>query len=172
MAFQLFMMAAGAGLQSYSALRSGRQQSENLIKQAGYYDRQAMLETVKGEYDVARHREATDRVLSKQRNAYLGMGFSLNGTPSDVAFDSITESEKDVYAIRWSAQIKADNYRAEAENTRAKAKGVRDASLVNAITPWLGVAGSSQGSAAISSFGKSIFSASAGGGIPYAPDDL
>ena len=164
--FDLFFKAAAAGLKSAGAMESARAQNSNLTEKANYYDRQAILETQKAEYDVARHREATDRVLAKQRNQYLGMGFSLDGTPSDVAFDSIKESEKDVFAIRWSAAIKADNYRAEARNSRTRATSAIRAGAINSIAPWLEFGGQVAGKFS-PQFGKSMFSS-----IPYAPDDI
>lgn len=170
--FELFFKAAAAGLKSAGATSAAKAQSASLTESANYYDRQAVFETAKGEYDVARHREATERVLSKQRNQYLGMGFSLDGTPTDVAFDSINESEKDVFAIRWSAQIRSENYKAEARNSRSRAVSAVRAGAINSIVPWLEFGGSVLGSKGATSFGKSLFSMGGGGGIPYAPDDI
>lgn len=146
--FSMFMAAGSAGmaiggavLKSVGATRSARASADIRTQKAAMYERQAILEGVASEYDVARHREATERVLSKQRNQYLGMGFTLDGTPTDVAFDSITESEKDVYAIRLSSRLKQDNYRAEAANERLNAMSDIRAGQLNAIAPWIELGG-------------------------------
>ena len=139
--FSLMFAAAGAGLKSIGATRSARASADIRNQKSGMYERQAILEEVSSEYDVARHREATTRVLAKQRNQYLGMGFTLDGTPSDVAFESITESEKDVYAIRFSSKLRQDNYRAEAANERLNAMSDIRAGQLNAIAPWIELGG-------------------------------
>lgn len=146
--FSMFLTAGKAGmaiggalLKSTGAVRSARASADIRSQKSAMYERQAVLEQVASEYDVARHREATERVLGQQRNRYLGMGFSLDGTPSDVAFDSITESEKDVYAIRFSSRIKQENYRAEAANERLNAVSDIKAGQLNAIAPWIELGG-------------------------------
>jgi hypothetical protein len=157
--FELFMQAAGAGLKSAAAISQANSDSAILNSQAGFYERQAALEDEKADYDVARHREATQRVLGRQRAAYGAMGFTMRGTPTDIAFDTINESEKDVYAIRWSALVRQQNYQAEADNARAKAGGVERAGVFNAIAPWVGIGTKLAGG---SSFGSSFGSTGAG----------
>lgn len=152
--FDLFLAGLGAGIKAIGALDAADSKASILEQQAENYDFQADAELIKADYDVARKRESTARVLGAQKNYYLGQGFKLDGTPSDVAYDSLSESEKDVFAINFGAQIRARNYRAEAVNRRMGADDARAAGTISALTSLVGFAGSPSATA----FGKSLFS--------------
>lgn len=151
---ELFMAGLAAGLKSYGALDAGNRRASILEQSGANYDNQADAELIKADYDVARKRETTARVIGAQKNYYLGQGFQLSGTPADVAYDSLSESEKDVYAIKLSAQMRASNYRQEANNRRQGADDARAAGKIGALTALVSFAGSEPAT----KFGKSAYS--------------
>jgi len=158
-------MAVGAGMRSSAAGAALDSKAAGYDRVAASYDRQAALETEKADYDVGRTRDAVKRVRGSQRAAFSAQGLE-GGTPDAVAFDTLTEAEKDIYAIRWGAKVRADNYFAEAAGARANAQDARDAKSSAAIAPWIDFAGSALTMGAggpaglasnITKFGRSVF---------------
>lgn len=133
----LLFAGAGAGLQAFAAKSAADAKSQVYGVQAEYYTRQADFELIKAKYDTARLRERTARTVSKQQNLYLGSGFTLEGSPTDVAWDTITESEKDAYAINLGAKIRAQNYQAEASNALTLQSDAQTAGVIGMISPFV-----------------------------------
>jgi hypothetical protein len=129
--FDLFLMAAGAGLKASAAEQRGEATANSYNASAWFNKRQGQLEEIKADYD------ATTRVIGAQRNRYLGMGFQLTGTPSDLAYDTISESEKDVYAIRFGARVRSENYKAQKHADRYQAVAARHAADLEATAAWV-----------------------------------
>jgi hypothetical protein len=135
-------MAVGAGMKSGAAGSALDAKASGYDRAASTYDRQAALELEKAEFDVSRTRDNVKRVMGSQRAGYAAAGIASDGTPTTVAFDTLTEAEKDIYAIRWGAKVRADNYYAEASSARANASDARSAKGAATIAPWIDFAGS------------------------------
>jgi hypothetical protein len=133
----LLFAGAAAGLQSFAASQEAKAKSNTYGVQASYYQRQADFELIKADYDTARLRERTDRTVAKQQNIYMGAGFTLEGSPTDVAWDTFTESEKDAYAINLGAKIRSQNYQAEAANALQLQSSAETAGAIGQIAPFV-----------------------------------
>lgn len=154
--FDLFLAGLGAAASVSGSLLEGDSKSATYLEKADVLDRQADYEGFKSDYDVARQRDKTRRTVSSQNNYFLGQGLQLTGTPADVAYDSISESEKDVFAIRLGATIRANNYRQEADNDRRLSSDAKTAGILGALTGAAKFGGSGAGQSALK-LGASIF---------------
>lgn len=132
------MAVIGGIVSGVGSLVSGMQQAQALEQQAAWQQRQAVIEEQRGKYESERERDRARRLISRQRAGFLSAGVSLEGTPEDIIADTTAETELDVQAIRYGAQIRADNHRAQAAMTSASASQARTGAIFGAISPIIG----------------------------------
>lgn len=138
----------GASKASDAAAAKNEQDQRNYLVTADNYDAQAKSADVNAqladfnadlsmksarltaeqmEFDVSRVRDKSSRIQGAQRAAFGAAGIaSGTGTAADVSLDSLTEAEKDIYAIRFDAKVKADAYENESAINRVNAQQIRD----------------------------------------------
>lgn len=134
----------GAVISGVGAMAQGMQQAAAAENQAAWQQRQAVIEQQRGEYEAGRERDRAKQLIARQRGGFLSAGVSLEGTPEDVIMDTTAETELDVQAIRYGAQIKSDSFTAQAQNSRMNASSARMGAVFGAITPMINAAGSTR----------------------------
>lgn len=131
------MALAGAAVQGVSALSASRAQAASYNAQAAWAERNAQLARQKAEYDVSRQRDNASRIAGRQRATALASGIDLAGSPMDVMQDTVAESELDVQAIRYGAELQAQSYEMDARMSRMNARRERTGGFFGAISPFL-----------------------------------
>ena len=118
----------GAGISSYGAYREGMDAKEateynaNVSRQeAQLAEQQAGMFEASGALDARRQREATARLVSKQKALYGASGVELSGSPLDVMINTSAEGELDAQIMEYNAKIKARNARMTAYGLRSQA---------------------------------------------------
>lgn len=134
------MMALGliGGIVSaVGSMAAASAQANAANQQAAAYERQAAIERQTGEYEAARQRDKSIRLISQQKVGYLSAGVGLQGTPLDIIADTTRETELDVSAIRYNHEVKAQNFQAQAGVFRAKADAAMVGGAFGAISPLI-----------------------------------
>ena len=116
----------------------GASQASAYRTQAAIAERQARVEQQQGNYEATRSRQSADRRLAGIRGQYLSSGFALSGSTLGILEDSAREASLDEQAIRYGAQMRADNARFEASQARSNAGSAMVGGALGAITPFIG----------------------------------
>lgn len=124
----------GAGVSAISSIKAGKaaksqadfqaDQQEQASVVAGYNAKNALAN---GEREVAAIQDARVRALASQEAEVGGSGITISGSAIDVMRDSVLESEKDIAQARYSAQINAYNYGADAKSLLTSSSYTRTA---------------------------------------------
>ena len=128
----------GAAVSAVGTLASASAQSQSYKAQARFQDRQAQMEREKGNYEGARLRDQNDRQLASMRGQYLSSGIALDGSALDVLEDSATEASLDEQAVRYGAQVRADNLNWSAKLSRMNASNAMTGGVLGALSTAVG----------------------------------
>lgn len=112
----------GAAISAVGTIASAAAQSASYKAQAQYAERQSQMALQQGAYESGRMRDRTTRQIANMRAQYLSSGIALEGSPADVIADSATQASLDEQAVKYSAQVRSDNYAFEGRLARANAK--------------------------------------------------
>jgi len=123
----------GAAISAVGTIASASAQSQSYKAQAQFQERQAMMEQQKGAYEGARLRDRNDRQLASMRGQYLSSGIALSGSAVDVLQDSATEASLDEQAVRYGAQVRADNLNWSAKMSRMNASNAMTGGVIGAL---------------------------------------
>jgi hypothetical protein len=150
MAFDYFSMGMGmltSAINSYSQVQAIKQQSAiqiNAIYNQMEMDQQAnnlsaLQAEVYAEYsrligamEERNFRQSIDRLRGEQRAQYSKAGVTMSGSALDVLADTTMQGERDALAIRYGAEIKANNYGIQAAN-EAMSRYSSTMSTINSI---------------------------------------
>lgn len=127
----------GAILGAAASVAQGAMAAQAHSAQAAIYERQAEIENDRGEYEAGLQRDRAKQVLGSNRATALANGLALEGTPDEVILDSTVESELDVAAIRYGAEIKSGNYRMQAGVSRMQAGQAMAGGLIGGLSPLI-----------------------------------
>lgn len=111
----------GAAISAAGTIASAAAQSASYRAQAQYASRQAQMEQQKGAYEASRLNDRSTRQIAGMRGQYLSSGVALTGSAADVIADSATEASLDEQAVKYGAQVRADNYAFESKLARQNA---------------------------------------------------
>lgn len=136
----------GSIIQGMGAMQQADAQAAEYKARAAYNKRQATIERIKGAYESGRIREKGERVFAAQRASYSAAGVTLEGTPTEVISDSVTQNELDVQAVKWGQTIAGQNFDYEAKINLMNAKAAKQAGFFAALSPILSGFSSLQGS--------------------------
>lgn len=144
------MCIAAAGLigglvSAVGTIASAQAQAASFSAQAKVAERQAELERDKGAVEIARTREASQRLSGKQIAAFGSSGVTLAGSAQDVIADSITEANLDIGAIRFGRDVNVQNFQTQAKIARVNASQARTAGFIGALTPLINSFGQGSG---------------------------
>lgn len=131
------LLTLGAALSAVGTLASAGMAAYSYSAQAKFANQQAIREEQKGAYEAARVDDSTTRQIAKMRSGYLSSGISLDGSATDVIADSAAEASLDSQALKYSAGIKADNYRFEAKLAKANMASAIVGGAIGAISPFI-----------------------------------
>lgn len=131
----------GGIVSAVGSLAVGQANANAANAQAAMYERQAQAERAQAQFNSERQREKGIKMLATQRAGFLGNGVALSGSALDVLLDTTRENELDVSAIKYNAEIKAQNFEMQADSYKAKASAARMAGLFGAISPIIRGAG-------------------------------
>ena len=135
-----------AGVTAAGAMMQSQQQQSQLQMQADMHKRQAFLERESGAHEAELANRQGDRVAGAQRAGLAASGLDLgSGSALDSQVDSAIEVQRDVDAIRWNAQIKADNEKYKAKEAKYNAGQVKKAGYLEALAPLINGAAKLQG---------------------------
>lgn len=134
---------AGAAISAAGSVISGASQAAQYRAQARQAEINARVQQEQGAYEAGRASRNADRQLANMRGQYLSSGFALSGAPTDVLVDSATEASLDEQAIKYNAQLKANNSIFEARMAKSNAGSAIMGAAIGAISPFIS-AGSQQ----------------------------
>lgn len=132
------LMAIAGVVSAVGTIASASAQAAGEEARARYAQRQSVLEREKGAYEAERLERSNDRKLASMRGQYLSSGISLEGSPSDVIADSATEASLDEQAIKFGAQVRADNYVFESRLAQQNARAARTGGMIGALGDVVG----------------------------------
>lgn len=127
----------GSLIQGIGAMQQANAQAAEYKAKAAMDKRQAQIERIKGTYEAGRLKDRGERVYGQQRAAYSDAGVSLEGTPTDVVSESVSENELDVQAVMWGQTIAGQNYDYSAKMNLMNAKQSKKAGFFAALSPIL-----------------------------------
>ncbi len=132
---------AGGVVNAAGSLYGGFQQGAAYDDQAGFAERQAMLEGQAGAYERERLKTHNTRALAGMRQQYSSSGIDpRSGSAREVMEDSAREAALDEEAVLLGARLRADNQRLEARLARSNAREARAGGILGAFGEFLGVA--------------------------------
>lgn len=127
----------GAAVSAFGSIAQGAMQSASYKAQAKFAERQRSIELQKGAYEAKRQQERADQLMGRQRAQYLASGIGLTGSAAGIIESTAVESSLDEQAIKYGAQIKADNYTFEARLAKMNASNTMAGSIIGAISPMI-----------------------------------
>jgi len=133
---------AGAAVSAVGSIAAGNAQNAAAKSQAKYLERQAKATREKSAFDQGRLRRKADRLLGRQIAGFAKAGVGIEGSPTDVIDDSLTESNLDVAAVDYSGKVNASNLETQADLTRQRGKDAKLGGIIGALKPIAGVIGS------------------------------
>jgi len=95
---------AGTAVSAWSSIQAGRERESAAKYNAQMEFVQGVKERAARQLQERRHREATQRLLSRQKSLYLKAGVTMEGTPLDVIGQTAAEAEIDALMIRETGQ--------------------------------------------------------------------
>ena len=132
-----------AGVSAAGAMMQSQQAAAQMQMQADMHKRQAFLERESGAHEAELATRQGERIAGAQRAGLAASGIDLGtGSALDSQVDSAIEVQRDVDAIRWNANIKADNEKYKAKEAKYNAKQEKKAGYLNAassLAPILGM---------------------------------
>jgi hypothetical protein len=139
------LMVGGAIISAYGQLYSGQ-----AAKQAGEYnaamsERNAMLARQKAAEDERVFRTQTRRKMGEMRAAIGASGVTTEGSPFEVLEDSAAQAEMDALRIRYSGEMQATNFMADAQLQRYQGSASQTGSYFGAAGSLLGGLGHASG---------------------------
>lgn len=123
----------GAAIGAVGTLASASAQSQSYKAQAQFQNRQAAMEQQKGAFEGARLKDQNDRQLATMRGQYLSSGIALDGSAAEVLQDSASEASLDEQAVRYGAQVRADNLNWSAKLSRMNASNAMTGGVFGAL---------------------------------------
>lgn len=106
--------------------------------QAALNDRQAGLERLRGEYEAGQFRKQADRLIGTTIASGAAGGVLYSGSVAEVVQETIAETELDIEAIKYGANVNAANYQAQAGIDRANGRRALIGGFFNAAGNVLG----------------------------------
>lgn len=134
------MAVAGGVVQGIGAASQAKAQGASYEAKAAGEERQAKLEIETGKYEAARTEDTVLRTVGAQRAGFAANGLS-GGSVTDVITDTNTEGQLDVEAIKWNANLKADNAKYDAKVSRMNADSAKSSAGIAFLTPIFGAVG-------------------------------
>src|SRR6185437_6911850 len=123
----------GAAIGAVGTLASASAQSQSYKAQAQFQNRQAAMEQQKGAFEGASLKDQNDRQLATMRGQYLSSGIALDGSAAEVLQDSASEASLDEQAVRYGAQVRADNLNWSAKLSRMNASNAMTGGVLGAL---------------------------------------
>jgi hypothetical protein len=127
----------GSLIQAVGAMQQANAQSAEYKAKAAMNKRQAQIERIKGTYEADRLRDKGERIYGSQRAAYSDAGVTLEGTPTNVISESVSENQLDVQAVLWGQTIAGQNYDYQSKIDLMNAKSSKKAGFFAALSPIL-----------------------------------
>lgn len=133
----------GGAVQAFGSIAAGNQKSAELKRQAKISDRQAAIELDAGAHRQSQQRRQQDRLIGRQIASSASNGISSNSGSFIAAIDdSLTESELDIAATNYDANLKSQNEKIQASEYRSGAKNAKRAGFIGALSPLIKLGGS------------------------------
>ena len=130
---------AGAGLNAYGQVQQGRAEQKAANMQADLLEMQARDAIERGEFEAAKRRRGTKRLLGGQRALMAAQGLDLSvGTPADLQTETETIGALDALMIKTNAAREAWGFRGQAAMTRYEGRIRRRAANLQAFNTMLG----------------------------------
>lgn len=134
--------AIGAGVSAIGTVTQGirmnkaEQYNADVAEQKGEAIRRST------DFEIARRREDTDSLVSRQRALYAKAGVKFSGSPLTVMVDTIADAEFDNAILDYNAKVGISAAQSEAEHRRASGKAMVGESYVKAGSTLLQTGGS------------------------------
>jgi hypothetical protein len=130
----IVLSIAGGVVNAVGSVFGGFQQGAAYDEQAGFLDRQAMLEGQAGAYERERLKTRNTRALADMHQQYASSGIDpTSGSARVVIEDSAREAALDEESVVRGAMLRADNRRVEARGARANAQSARIGGVLGAV---------------------------------------
>lgn len=163
MALSAFATLAGAGISAMGQMQQARTQAANYEYQAELNRRQQIMEKEAGRFEADKTLRKSDRIQSGIRSAISASGVDVSsGSAIDVQMDSAIEAQRDVDAIRWNANMKAEKEGIDAKMNKFNAGQALQAGKIAAAGSLVGGLASAAGSLGGSGNGLMPFGGSGG----------
>jgi len=159
----------GGVISAMGAIQAANAQAAGLKAQAQWQERQAAVEQMKTNYQIAQEKRRTKAMLGSQVAQYGAAGVDpTRGTPLDVAEATILERSMDLQARRIEGNEEVERNRYEASVSRMQAENAKKAGMINAMGSIVGAIGGAVGGMGGGGGGGAFQSAYVGAGTPQA----
>ena len=127
------MTLAGAAIKGVGALVQGNANRQSYLASAAQQTRQAEQERLRGLYEMAQYKRQQSQLFSTTRSVAAASGVGLSGSVVEVLVDSAEQTEIDLAAIKYGADISASNFLAQAGADRANARRAMIGGIFGAV---------------------------------------
>ncbi len=131
----------GGVFSALQAYQQGKAEGAYYDFQAGQYDRQARDVMTQAHEDTVLFREGIKRLSGTQRAQLAAGGMAGSQTAMELISDTARQAELDALAIKYNANLKAEEARTQAEFARMSARNARAAGRAAMFTSLIGTAG-------------------------------
>lgn len=132
------LIIAGTTVAANSADNAATAQENQFNAQAEVADQNAGINLAMAELEVDKLDRQLYKILGSQRAGYGGAGVTSEGTPTNVAVDTVTQGEIDRLSIRYGGAVNAHNSEVQGKFARADAKMAHSAGDSNVLGTILG----------------------------------
>lgn len=127
----------GDAMTATGLLYAGHEQKNAAEYNAKVLQAQAQAAEDKADFDIAREREATRRLLGTQLARYAAAGVEMRGTPLQVMEFTAQQGELDAQAIRYAARLQAAGYQSEAALSIREGQAAQTAAVIKSAASLL-----------------------------------
>lgn len=149
----LTAIIAGTAVNAYTSIQAGKEAEFSGEVDANLNEQAAVIEEQQGEAEAQAIRDRSRRLMGSQRASFLKSGLTLDGTASDVIYDSALEGELEALNARYRSKIGAMFSRKEAAMSRYSGKAQKRAYYAGAAGTVLSGVGSGLSLASRPGFG-------------------
>ena len=121
-----------------SADNAATAQENQFNAQAKVADQNADINLAMAQLDVDKLDTQLYKILGQQRAGYGAAGVTMEGTPTDVAVDTVTQGEIDRLSIQYIGAVNAYNSEVQGKFARADARMAKSAGDSNVLGTILG----------------------------------
>ena len=132
-----FIMAAGAVMSAVGAIQQGKAAKNAANYNAAIATNDARIAELQAQAEESRHRRMARKAIGGIRAAYGASGVTLEGTPTDVLYESVANAESDALNIRYGGLLRSQGFMNTAQLDRMQGKNAQTAGYMNAASSLL-----------------------------------